>query len=91
MPQIDPHHLEILTHMLGAGAHVKRSSHGYRNHFCAEIDGDDFKTLVAMQSLGIVSPGRKINDGRDQYFHATRAGCEAAGLSKPAIKRALEG
>lgn len=85
----DTRHVEILVHMLGAGSHVKRGQHGYRNHFCAGLGSDDHLTLQAMASCRLVRPGRIINDGRDQYFYATEAGCDYIGLSKAAKARAL--
>ena len=81
-------HVELLTHMLGAGFHVKKRHHGYRNHFCAQVAD---ATMLEMQAAGLVVPGVKINDGRDQYFHATREGCRVAGLGKAATNRAMEG
>lgn len=83
-------HAEILTHMLGAGSHIKKSNHGYRNRYCAEFGATDYTTLVEMESLGLVVAGPTINQGRDRYFAATLAGCQAIGLSKAAIKRAME-
>lgn len=82
--------IELLIHMLGAGSHVRRNNHGYRNRFCAGIGSPDYVAMVEMESAGLVRAGQKINDGKDQYFFATLAGCEAAGLSKAAIKRAME-
>ena len=85
----DHKHAEILTHMLGASKHHKKSSHGFRNYFCAEVSSDTYKVLRQMAFLGLVREGRKINQDRDQYFIATEAGCKAIGLSKAATKRAL--
>lgn len=87
---LDQRHAEILTHMLGAGPDVAKKRHGYRNRFCAEVAGGDHATLSEMAAAGLVKAGRLINDGRDQYFHATIAGCEAIGLDRAAIKRAME-
>lgn len=82
--------VEHLRHMLGATRDHAKTSHGFRNHFCAEIGFRDHDDMVAMQALGLVTAGRKINNDKDQYFHATLAGCQAIGLSKAAIKRAFE-
>jgi len=87
---IDPRWIELLTHMLGAGSHVKKSQHGYRNRFAAEVDGEHYKDMLAMQEAGLVEAGPTINRGTMQLFGATLAGCQAAGLSKAATKRALE-
>lgn len=79
---------ELIEHMTGSGQNKKSS--GFRNYFCAEISGEDYSDMTNMCSAGLVIAGRKINDNRDQYFHATLAGCEFAGLSKAAIKRVFE-
>lgn len=42
-----------------------------------------------MEKLGLVQAGKVINEGRDQYFHATLAGCRAIELHKAGITRAL--
>lgn len=76
--------------MLGAGTDKKKKSHGYRNYFCATIGGEYEKDMEEMLALGLVSKGHTINQGRDRYYHATLAGCQAIGLHKAAIKRAFE-
>jgi hypothetical protein len=43
-----------------------------------------------MEQAGLVRSGLFINGGKMRYFHATIEGCKAIGLSKAAIKRALE-
>lgn len=80
--------IEILRHMLGAGPHIAKSKHGYRNYYCASIGDDDHKNLLEMAQSGLVKPGRIINNGSDQYFYATVSGCEEIGLRKAAINRA---
>jgi hypothetical protein len=87
---IDPRHAEILVHMLGAGNHVRKANHGYRNHYCAGLTGDDYQTLIEMCAAGLVMPGPIINEGCDRYFFATRQGCEAIGLGKAATMRAMK-
>lgn len=82
--------VELLTHMLGAGFHIRKRQHGYRNHFCAAIGGAHYVAMIEMEAAGLVTAGHKINDGGDQYFHATREGCRVAGLGKAATKRAME-
>ena len=76
--------------MLGAGPEKKKKQRGYRNHFCANIGSQYHTDMETMVELKLVTRGHKINQGRDQYYHATREGCEAIGLHKAAIKRALE-
>lgn len=79
-----------LRHMLGAGSEIPKANHGYRNRFCAEVGGPDHADLREMEAAGLVVAGGLINDGKGQFFHATLAGCKAIGLSRAAIKRALE-
>ncbi len=86
---MDSRHKELLTHMLGAGEHICKTKHGYRNYFCAEIGGSDYGTMIEMERIGLVVAGRKINLGRDQFFHATTEACEAIGLNREAIARAF--
>lgn len=86
---VGPKNRELLIHMLGAGDHINRRSRGYRNYFCAEVGGPDHQAMVVMENAGLVRRGYTINDGRDQIFHATLEGCQAAGLSRAATKKAL--
>lgn len=88
--KVNAKHAELLTHMLGAGPHIARKMHGYRNYFCAGIGGGDYQALVEMGAAGLVKAGGTINDGTMQYFYATVEGCKAIGLHKAAIKRAME-
>lgn len=89
-PAVPQKHIELLVHMLGAGEHVRRSNHGYRNRFCAGVGGDDHRIMLEMEAAGLVVAGPIINGGRSQFFGATLAGCKAAGLSDAATERALE-
>lgn len=83
-------HVEILQHTLGARPDSPKGEHGYRNNFCAEIGSDDYRTCMELVENGLMLLGFKINEGRDQYFHASHEGCEAIGLSKKAIVRAFQ-
>jgi len=74
-----------LRHMVGKDS----DSPGYRNHFCANIGSDDWNTLNEMAKDDLVSPGRVINGGRDQYWHATHKGCRVAGLTGKQICDAM--
>ncbi len=82
--------LDNLRHMLGAGDDIPKRKHGYRNRFAASTKSAAWYTMHDMAEAGLVTPGRTINDGNMQYFHATRAGCDAIGLNKAAIERAME-
>ena len=86
---VDEEYLDLLRHMLGAGPHYRKSSHGFRNRFCAEVGSDNHNAMLAMARIGLVKAVCKINNDRDEYFAATREGCLAIGLHKAAIKRAL--
>jgi len=78
--------LEILRHMVGAGS----KNPGYRNFFCASLDGSDFLVLNDLMKKGLVFKGRTISGCRDCYFHATEAGMRAAGLTDDQINFCME-
>ncbi|AMV31747.1 hypothetical protein VN12_06470 [Pirellula sp. SH-Sr6A] len=82
--------VRLLTHTLGAGARVRKSKHGYRNHFCAVIGTPTCDVWEEMVSYGLAERGGEINNSTNRYYRATEAGCKAIGLSKAAIKRAFE-
>lgn len=87
---LNPLWRENLVHMLGAGNHIPKRQHGYRNHYCASIDDKDYFVMLEMEKVGLVRAGKKINGATCQFFYATEKGCQAIGLSKSAIKRAME-
>ena len=49
----------------------------YRNAYCCQIDSDDDFYWSVLVGLGLAKFGPLINDGRDRYYHVTRAGLEA--------------
>ena len=69
---------ETLIHMLGAGEHIRKSLRGYRNHFCAQVGGEDEAVLEQMAALGLVRRGVVINEGTSVYYHVTEAGMQLA-------------
>jgi hypothetical protein len=77
---------EILQHAVGFDSEKP----GYRNHFCANIGSDDHATCLILEGAGLMEAGLRINGGRDQYFMVNRAGGEAIGLGKAAMKRLME-
>lgn len=83
---------ENLTHMTGTGSHIPTNQKGYRNYFCATVSDldPDYQSMVRMELNGLVLAGRKVNDGNQQYFYATEAGCKAIGLTEEQTKRVLE-
>jgi hypothetical protein len=87
---LNPLWRENLVHMLGAGSHIPKRQHGYRNYFCSSVGGKDYLVMLEMEVAGLVKYGKKINGSTCQYFYATEKGCEAIGLSKAAIRRAME-
>jgi len=89
VPGAKPVYYDHLRHMLGAGFDRKKKQKGYRNHFCAGIGSKDHGDMLEMEKLGLVTKGSVLNEGRDQYFHATLAGCRAVELHKAGITRAL--
>lgn len=46
----------------------------YRNRFCASDDHDDMPTLVALEKMGYMERGIKINDGTSTLWFTTELG-----------------
>jgi len=82
--------LDLLRHTLGARPEQRKINHGYRNRFCASVGSAHWLQFVAMADAGLAETGSLINEGKQQFFSATVAGCKAIGLSRAAIKRAFE-
>jgi hypothetical protein len=80
-----PKYADILKHTVGADSLLP----GTRNRYVAVIGSDKHADCQALEDMGFMEAGLSINGGKDQYFFATRAGCEAIGLSKAATNRAL--
>ena len=85
--------LENLRHMLGAEpGRYPKSRWGFRNRFVLDAIGTDCVDLRSMRRLeahGYVQRGSGLANNLI-YYHATEAGCEAIGLTKAQIKRAME-
>ncbi len=81
---------DLLQHTVGARPDQKKSTHGFRNKFCASVGSENWLEFVAMVDAGLVTTGPTINEGRQQFFFATVEGCKAIGLKPAAIKRAFE-
>ena len=79
----------LLEHMLGCGSHVEKKNRGYRNHYFANLSGADIGEFSEMLEKGLVVRGRMSADKQFQYFHATRTGCKAIGMTSSEIIRAL--
>lgn len=71
-----------LRHMLGIGSHIKKRQWGYRNHFAP--GGADIQSMERLESAGLVRKGRPYEE--TYYYHATEAGCRAAGLKPYQIR-----
>ena len=87
MDLIKDKQVQIIEHMTGCTRWKNKSSHGFRNYFCAEVGSEDYNSLIDMVDLGLVVSGYKINEDKDQYFHATLKGCEYAKIGKTATER----
>ena len=68
--------------------HKDQSIWGYRNHFESVKEGSDFLELKKMKESGYVTEGRSSYD--IIYFYITKKGCEAIGMTKSQIKRAMK-
>lgn len=81
--------LPLLRHAVGARPESLQRNHGKRNNYCAELDSEEHRLFVEMTAAGYARAGCLINNGRDRYFHVTRAGCKLIGLSQAATERAI--
>ena len=86
MTQVNDTDRDNLRHMLGIGSHIKKRQWGYRNHFAPA--GVDLQSMERLESAGLVRKGRPYED--THYYHATEAGCVAAGLNPAQIKKAMQ-
>lgn len=68
--------MNVLRHMLGVGSHIPKRQWYLRNYFNSSDGGQDNDVLQWLYSEGLV---RK---GRPQYWHATKAGGEAIGMTE---------
>lgn len=57
----------MMRHALGYGKYD-------RNYYCASIPHEAWSKWTGLVLLGLATAGRKINDGRDQYFHVSGKG-----------------
>jgi hypothetical protein len=74
--QLKPNDRSALWHMLGIDFRRPSSKWGFRN--CYAPGGDAIASMERLERHGLVVRGRKY--GETNYFHATLAGCLAAGL-----------
>ncbi len=85
MTQVNDIDMDNLRHMLGAGPHTKKSKWGYRNFFAPT--SAYIQSMERLEEAGFVRKGRPFLD--NHYYHATEAGCAAAGLKPYQVRRAL--
>lgn len=88
--EVLPVWVELLRHALGAGKHVRKSKHGYRNRFCACAGSDEDNAFQQMVAAGLATKGSAISGGELVYYRATVEGGRAIGMSKAATKRAFQ-
>ena len=84
--QVTPEDMKKLKHMLGATERRPKKNWGFRNYYAA--GAGDVPGLDRLVSAGLCVRGAPYD--KAHYYHATVAGCAAAGLSKAATKRAFE-
>ena len=83
MTQLVTEDMDKLRHMVGATKHVPKKNHGYRNHYAAG-SLDQFESMERLVKAGFAFKGRKSGDLI--FYHATRNGCIALGLSASATE-----
>lgn len=80
---------DMLRHMLGAEpGRYSEDKWGFRNHWCASRNSEDYAELCAMVESGLVT--RDAETEGFVVFRATEAGCNFIGLTREQIKRAFE-
>lgn len=82
---ISPDDLDNLRHMVGALSHIPKSQWGFRNHFAPSQA--DLPSMERLEIAGLAQKGRPYEE--THYYHATEAGCVAAGLNKRQTEKAL--
>lgn len=73
--------MEILRHMLGVGNHIPKRDWYSRNYFNSSDGGPDNDVLSWLESQGLVIRGRP------QYWHVTKTGAKAIGMSERDIAK----
>ena len=75
--------MEILRHMLGMGSHIPRRDWYSRNYFNSSDAGPDNDVLQWLEAQALVIRGRP------QYWHVTRTGMKAVGMTEREIAKAF--
>lgn len=76
----------IIRHSLGFESHYPRKSWGFRNYYCASPGHTNWDALVGLAERGLMVSSFQNGNG---YFHVTKEGCDAVGLPKAAMRRAI--
>jgi hypothetical protein len=63
---------DIMRHALLGGSGKYRKP--FRNYFCANVGGEFDADIEYLVSVGLMTKGPLINDGRDYYAQVTEAG-----------------
>lgn len=74
-----------LKHMTGCSSRYMKKEWGFRNHFAP--GGKDVESMERLESAGYVVRGSRYHE--TNYFHATKEGCKAIGMSWFQIRNAL--
>lgn len=72
---------EILEHAIGHPPKGKQKP--YRNYYCAEVGSPDAVLIDELVSMGLMTKGPLINDGRDFYAYVTEAGASEVNGTLP--------
>jgi hypothetical protein len=83
---LTPEDLKKLRHMLGVTDYRPKKNWGYRNYYAA--GNGSVPGLERLVAAGYCIRGEPFMDAH--YYHATKAGCAAAGLGKAATRRVFE-
>lgn len=75
MPILSERGRDLMFHALGGGSRRP----GFRNHFAADPEGDDYQTIQELVADGLMRRGATIPGGL-VYFHVTEAGQELMGI-----------
>ena len=86
-PEVTADDMKKLRHMLGATERRPKNNWGFRNYYAA--GADSVPSMERLVAAGYCVRGAPYMEAH-YYYHATREGCAAAGLSKAATARAFE-
>lgn len=82
VPELNSEDMHNLRHMVAAGT----MKPGYRNWFAP--GPGDIASMRRLEGRGLAFKGR-LYVGESNFYHATRQGCEAAGLTQTQTEKAM--